>query len=124
MRQPRRQEQSAVQRPLRPEGGCASALGYGPLTVYAGGEQSKPVESRAARAALSACVTGATGFVGGHVTRLLVERGDNVRFTYRDSSRIARLGDLAAEPVKADVLDRAAMRRAVRGCEVVFHSAG
>jgi dihydroflavonol-4-reductase len=92
--------------------------------VYAGGEQSKPVETRAARAALNACVTGATGFVGGHVTRLLVERGDEVRVTYRDSARLGRLGELAAEPVKADVLDRAAMRRALRGCEVVFHSAG
>jgi dihydroflavonol-4-reductase len=73
---------------------------------------------------LSACVTGATGFVGGHVARMLAERGDEVRVTYRDAARLGRLGEMAAEPVKADVLDRAAMRRAVRGCEIVFHSAG
>jgi dihydroflavonol-4-reductase len=88
--------------------------------VYAGEDQTK----HPAQATLSACVTGATGFVGGHVARLLVERGDAVRVTYRDSARLGRLGELEAEPVKADILDRAAMRRAVRGCEVVFHSAG
>jgi dihydroflavonol-4-reductase len=70
------------------------------------------------------CVTGATGFVGGHVARLLAERGDEVRVTYRDRARLDRLGGIEAEPVKADVLDRAAMRRAVRGCELVFHTAG
>jgi dihydroflavonol-4-reductase len=69
-------------------------------------------------------VTGVTGFVGGHVARLLAERGDDVRITYRDSARLARLGDIGVEPVKADVLDRAAVRRAVHGCELVFHTAG
>jgi dihydroflavonol-4-reductase len=69
-------------------------------------------------------VTGATGFVGGHVARLLATRGDSVRATYRDSARLRRLEGIDLEHVKADVLDRAAMRRAVRGCEVVFHTAG
>ena len=71
-----------------------------------------------------ACVTGATGFVGGHVARLLAARGDAVRVTYRDSARLARLRGIDVEPVKADVLDRAAMRRAVRGTQVIFHTAG
>jgi dihydroflavonol-4-reductase len=44
--------------------------------------------------------------------------------TYRDAARLERLGGIDAEPVKADVLDRAAVRRAVRGCELVFHAAG
>jgi dihydroflavonol-4-reductase len=69
-------------------------------------------------------VTGATGFVGGHVARLLAERGDAVRVTYRDSARLRRLEGVDVEPVKADVLDRAGMRRALRGCEVAFHTAG
>ncbi|MEA2398511.1 MAG: hypothetical protein QOK25_2067 [Thermoleophilaceae bacterium] len=73
---------------------------------------------------LTACVTGATGFVGGHVARLLAERGDRVRVTYRDPARLERLEQLDVEPVRADVLDRAAIRRAVRGCDVVFHTAG
>ena len=73
---------------------------------------------------MNACVTGATGFVGGHVARLLVERGDAVRVTYRNPSRLSRLSALEVEAVRADVLDRAALRRAVRGCDQVFHTAG
>ncbi|HEX2161125.1 MAG TPA: NAD-dependent epimerase/dehydratase family protein [Thermoleophilaceae bacterium] len=70
------------------------------------------------------CVTGATGFVGGHLTRELIERGHDVRVTYRDAARLERLRGFDPEPVRADILDRAAMRRAVRGCDVVFHTAG
>jgi dihydroflavonol-4-reductase len=71
-----------------------------------------------------ACVTGATGFIGGHVARLQSESGGDVRATYRDEPRLDRLHGLAVEPVAADVLDRAALRRAFRGCELVFHAAG
>jgi dihydroflavonol-4-reductase len=71
-----------------------------------------------------ACVTGATGFVGAHVARLLAERGDRVRVTYRDRARLDRLSELDLEPVKADILDRGAMRRAARGVEALFHTAG
>lgn len=69
-------------------------------------------------------MTGATGFVGAHLVRELLERGHEVRATYRDERRLGRLGALEPEPVAADVLDRAAVRRAVRGSEVLFHSAG
>jgi len=62
--------------------------------------------------------------VGGHVARLLADRGDDVRATYRDERCPKRLRALGAEPVRADILDRAAMRRAVRGCQLVFHTAG
>jgi dihydroflavonol-4-reductase len=73
---------------------------------------------------VNVCVTGATGFIGGHVARLQSERGEQARITYRDEARLERLGGLELEPVKADVLDRAALRRAFRGCELVFHTAG
>jgi len=73
---------------------------------------------------MKVCITGATGFVGGHVARLLAERGDDVRATYRDETGLSRLGALGLEPVKADILDRAAMRRALRRCDLVFHTAG
>ena len=69
-------------------------------------------------------MTGATGFVGGHVTRLLAEEGHEVRVTYREAGRLERLAALDVRAVKADVLDRGAMRRAMRGCELVFHAAG
>lgn len=73
---------------------------------------------------MSVCVTGATGFVGGHVARLQRERGEAVRATYRDPARLDRLGALDLEPVRADVLDRRALRRALRDCRLVFHTAG
>ena len=69
-------------------------------------------------------VTGATGFIGAHVARLLAERGAEVRVTHRDPARLAQLGDVPVTPVEADVLDRAALRRAFRGARVVFHGAG
>src|SRR4051794_25850600 len=69
-------------------------------------------------------VTGATGLVGSHVTRLLVQRGDEVRVTTRPQSRLGNLADLGVEQVACDVLDRRAVRRAMRGVERVFHVAG
>ena len=68
-------------------------------------------------------MTGATGFIGAHVAQL-ASQSSPVRITYRDDARLTRLGDLEAEPIRADVLDRAALRRAFRGCETVFHCAG
>ena len=73
---------------------------------------------------MSVCVTGATGFIGAHVARVASELGRPVRATYRNEARLERLGDTEVERVKADVLDRAALRRAFRGCEVVLHCAG
>jgi dihydroflavonol-4-reductase len=69
-------------------------------------------------------VTGATGFIGSHVTRALAARGDDVRVTVRASSRTTALDGLDVEHVTADITDRTAMRRALRGIERVFHVAG
>jgi dihydroflavonol-4-reductase len=69
-------------------------------------------------------VTGATGLVGSHVTRLLTERGDRVRVTVRDRSRLDNLAGLDVEQATCDVLDRRAVRRAMRGVDRVFHIAG
>jgi dihydroflavonol-4-reductase len=69
-------------------------------------------------------VTGATGFIGSHVTRLLVARGDEVRVTVRPGSPQAALEGLAVEQVRADVRDRRSVRRAMGGIERVFHLAG
>ena len=56
--------------------------------------------------------------------RALVERGDHVRAGYRNPKRLDRLGDLEVEPVEGEILDLKAMRKAMRGCETVFHVAG
>src|SRR5215210_8393227 len=69
-------------------------------------------------------VTGATGFVGSHVARALVARGDEVRATVRPTSKLGALRGLDVETVVADVTDRRAVRRALRGVTRVFHVAG
>jgi dihydroflavonol-4-reductase len=69
-------------------------------------------------------VTGATGFIGAHVAKLLAERGAEVRVTHRDAARLERLRGVPVKPVEADILDRAALRRAFRGVRIVFHGAG
>src|SRR3954447_17010904 len=73
---------------------------------------------------MKAVVTGATGFLGGHVCRLLCERGDEVRVTYRNPERLKHLKGLDVRRAKADVLDFKAMRRAVKGHDVLFHTVG
>ena len=69
-------------------------------------------------------VTGATGFIGSHVVRALLARGDEVRVTVRASSPLDALDGLDVERVTADITDRAAMTRAARGVERAFHVAG
>jgi dihydroflavonol-4-reductase len=69
-------------------------------------------------------VTGANGFVGSHVARLLVERGDDVRAAVRRDADRAVLDALGVATVTADILDRRAVRRAMNGIERVFHIAG
>jgi dihydroflavonol-4-reductase len=69
-------------------------------------------------------VTGATGFIGSHVVPLLVERGDDVLATVRPGSNTRTLDALGVPTVRADVLDRRSIRRAMQGVERVFHIAG
>ncbi|GAC1439925.1 MAG: NAD-dependent epimerase/dehydratase family protein [Solirubrobacteraceae bacterium] len=69
-------------------------------------------------------VTGGAGLVGGAVVRLLVERGDDVRLAVRERTRLDNLAGFEYEPVACDVLDRRAVRRAMRGVDRVFHVAG
>ena len=70
------------------------------------------------------CVSGATGFLGAHVARLLTERADEVRVTYRDPERLTALDGVRFRRAKTDVLDYRGMRRALKNAEVLFHTAG
>lgn len=65
-------------------------------------------------------VTGASGFLGWHVARALVERGYSVRALCRPASQIR---ELDAERVTGDLRDQESLSRAVIGCEAVFHVA-
>jgi dihydroflavonol-4-reductase len=69
-------------------------------------------------------VTGATGFIGSHLTRLLLARGDEVRALVRADSRLDAIEGLPLEIVRGDVLSRRSVRRAMRGVDRVFHLAG
>lgn len=66
-------------------------------------------------------VTGATGFVGWHVARKLIEQGAWIRVLVRDPARLRELPE--AQPVTGDLRDRASLERAVAGCSVVYHVA-
>ncbi len=73
---------------------------------------------------MKAFVTGATGFIGGRVTRKLLERGYDVTALCRSRSGAAALADAGAHPVPGDLADTEALRLAMRGCDVVYHIAG
>lgn len=66
-------------------------------------------------------VTGGAGFIGGHLVRMLVDRGERVRVL--DCRGPHTSERIQAEFVAADIRDRAAVRRAVQGCRVVYHLA-
>ncbi|BDG08968.1 hopanoid-associated sugar epimerase [Anaeromyxobacter paludicola] len=68
-------------------------------------------------------VTGATGFIGANVARLLLERGDDVRVLARPTSDRRNLKGLPVEVVTGDLRDAGSVRRAVQGCRRVFHVA-
>lgn len=68
-------------------------------------------------------VTGATGFVGGHVARELATRGAELRLLTRRTSSLANLEGLSAETVIGDLLDPESLRSAIRGCDAIMHVA-
>jgi dihydroflavonol-4-reductase len=66
-------------------------------------------------------VTGATGFVGWHVARTLLERGFPVRALVRAAGRVRELDGI--EEAHGDLRDKDSLRRAVQGCGLVYHVA-
>jgi dihydroflavonol-4-reductase len=68
-------------------------------------------------------LTGATGFVGGHVARAFAKSGADLRLLVRKTSRLDNLENLKAETVTGDLREPEGLRSAVSGCEIVAHVA-
>lgn len=64
---------------------------------------------------------GASGFLGSHVTRQLVERGDDVRVLIRKTSSTIGIKDLDVEYHYGDIFDDDALRGAMAGCDDAFY---
>ena len=72
---------------------------------------------------MKAFVTGATGFVGSHIARVLAEQGAELRFLVRSKQQLQNIEGLKAERVIGDLRDADSLAKAMAGCEVVFHVA-
>lgn len=88
------------------------------MTPHPGGKEA----GRAVREL--AVVTGATGFLGGALTRRLLADGVRVRVLTRSAAKARSLADLGAEVITGDITSQAATRAAVDGARTVYHLAG
>ena len=68
-------------------------------------------------------ITGATGFVGSHVARVLAAAGADLRLLVRPTSRTENIAALKADRVAGDLREPGFLRKAMSGCEAVFHVA-
>ncbi len=68
-------------------------------------------------------VTGATGFIGSNLARMLWRDGYQVRALVRPGSNTTAIDDTGIEPVTGDILDRKSVAHAARGCQALFHCA-
>ena len=71
---------------------------------------------------MKAFLTGASGFVGGNLVRLLLKQGYQVKTLVRTSSSLANLHGLDVEIVYGDLNDPD-LSRLMQDCQVLFHVA-
>src|SRR5260370_36263219 len=72
---------------------------------------------------MTTLVTGAAGFLGSHVARQLVERGEEVRVLLRPTSTNRAISNLSLEYATGDLRDAASLDRAMAGVKRAFHVA-
>jgi dihydroflavonol-4-reductase len=68
-------------------------------------------------------ITGATGFVGGHVARAYASQGANLRLLTRQTSRLDALSGMNADMVTGDLRESEKLRSALTGCDALVHVA-
>lgn len=68
-------------------------------------------------------ITGATGFVGGHVARAYASEGASLRLLTRKTSRLDSLAGIDAETVVGDLREPEKLRTALTGCDALVHVA-
>lgn len=72
---------------------------------------------------MTSLITGASGFLGGRLTQVLVQRGEAVRILARPSSDLAHLEGLPLRVVRGDLSDLPTLQQAVRGVSHIYHCA-
>jgi dihydroflavonol-4-reductase len=68
-------------------------------------------------------ITGATGFIGGHVARQYAAQGASLRLLTRQTSRLDSLNGIDAEMVKGDLREPEKLKAALTGCDALVHVA-
>jgi 8-amino-7-oxononanoate synthase len=84
----------------------------------------RPATSRPAPGVADVLVTGASGFIGGHLTRRLAELGHQVRVLVRNGSDRSAFADLPVEIELGSLTDLDALLRATAGVRHVYNCAG
>jgi nucleoside-diphosphate-sugar epimerase len=82
------------------------------------------VDSDYVRKTVAVLVTGASGFIGWHLSKALRKRGERVVGLVRRTSEVGQLEPLGIELIHGDVTDPASMQEVIRDVDVVFHLAG
>jgi 2-alkyl-3-oxoalkanoate reductase len=72
---------------------------------------------------MTALVTGAGGFLGSHLTELLVDAGERPRVLLRPGERVAAVAESDVDMRVGALSDRAALEQAVSGVDRVLHCA-
>jgi dihydroflavonol-4-reductase len=91
--------------------------------MFSGRRAPDPAACQLPNCFMKVFLTGATGFLGSHVARVLAEQGADLRLLVRPTSNLKNLEEIKAETATGDLRDAASLEKAMQGCEVIFHVA-